>query len=213
MKIKKIGHCCFVVEVNGKRVMTDPGSYSVMQDGETNVDLIVITHEHADHLHIDSLKKILVNNPNVKIVTNNSVGKILSEANINFEVLEDGNNGEYEGVYLEAHGELHEEIYGEFGRVQNIGYFIGKDLFYPGDAFINPNKPIDILALPVAGPWMTIKSAISYALLLKPRICFPVHDGMIEKDKPGPIYRLPESVLTSVGISFKKIEDNQEEDL
>ena len=47
------------------------------------------------------------------------------------------------------------------------GYMIN-NLCYPGDAFTNPNMPIDILALPVAGPWMRIKDAINYALTLKP---------------------------------------------
>ncbi len=213
MKIKKLGHCCLVAEVNGKRVMTDPGSYSTLQNDEKNVDLIVITHEHSDHLHIESLKTILKNNPEVKIVTNSSVGKLLSVEGISFDVLEEGNSGEYMGVYLEAHGNMHHEIYKEFGLVQNTGYFIGHDLFYPGDAFINPNKKVDVLALPIAGPWMYLKEAIEYAFELKPRICFPVHDGMIEKDKPGPIYRLPENVLPQNGILFKNLEISKEEDL
>lgn len=214
MKIKKLGHCCFVIDVNNKRVMTDPGSYSTLQDNEKNIDLVVITHEHPDHLHIDSLKEILKNNPNIEIITNTSVGKLLTEAGItNFQILENGNNGEYGGVYFEAHGDLHAEIYNEFGMVENTGYFIGHDLFYPGDAFTNPNKQIDILALPVAGPWMKIKDAINYALELKPRICFAVHDGMIEIDKSGPIYRLPENVLPKNGIEFRKLEIGKEEEL
>ncbi len=62
MKIRKLGHCCLIIEENGKRVMTDPGSYTVTeQENEKNVDLIIITHEHADHLHTDSLKNILAN--------------------------------------------------------------------------------------------------------------------------------------------------------
>ncbi len=213
MKIKKLGHCCFVVDVNGKRVMTDPGSYSYLQNEEKGVDLIVITHEHPDHLHIESLKKVLENNPNIKIVTNSSVGKLLADAGITFELLEEGGSGEYDGVHLEAHGKIHEEIYKEFGRVQNTGYFIGHDLFYPGDAFTNPGKPVSVLALPVAGPWMKIKSAIDYALELKPRICFPIHDGMIEIDKPGPIYMLPTKILTENNIEFKKLEIGKEEEL
>lgn len=211
MNIKKLGHCCLVAEINGKRVMTDPGSYSTLQDMETGIDLIVITHEHPDHFHLESLKKVLANNPDAKIVTNNSVAKLLAEAGIGFNVLDDGNSGEYEGIYLEAHGTMHQEIYNQFGLVENTGYFIGKDLFYPGDAFTNPGKPVDVLALPVAGPWMSLKNAINYALELKPRICFAVHDGMIQSDKPGPIYRLPSAILPENGIEFKELEIGKEE--
>src|SRR4051812_27786091 len=57
MKIKKLGHCCLVIETKGIRIMTDPGNYSTLQADEKNIDIILITHEHTDHLHIESLKK------------------------------------------------------------------------------------------------------------------------------------------------------------
>ncbi len=212
MKIKKLGHCCLVIEVDDKRVITDPGSYTLAeQELEKNIDLIVITHEHQDHLHVDSLKKILVINPNAVIVTNTAVGKILDEANISYEKLEDGQSGVYAGVYLEAHGDKHEEIYQEFGQVQNTGYFIGKDFFYPGDAFTNPNKKVDILALPVLAPWLRIKDSIEYGLLLKPRIAFPVHDWNIKI--PGIVHRTPGLVLEKNNIQFKVLEIGKEEQI
>ena len=82
MKIKKLGHCCLVIEVNGKRVMTDPGSYTASQNEERNISAVLVTHEHADHLHIDSLKKILGVNPDAIVITNTSVGKLLDEEGI-----------------------------------------------------------------------------------------------------------------------------------
>lgn len=213
MKIKKLGHCCLVVEVNGKRVMTDPGSYSTLQEQEKNIDLIVVTHEHSDHLHIESLKEIILNNPDAIVVTNTAVGKLIGDAGIPHQILENGGMGEFTGVYLEAHGNKHEEIYKDFGQVQNTGYFIGKDLFYPGDAFTNPGKEINILALPIAGPWMKIKTAIDYALEIKPKVCFPVHDGMIIDTRPGPIYNLPKNILPENGIEFKVLELGKEEEI
>lgn len=213
MKIKKLGHCCMVIEINGKRVMTDPGLYTVSEQREIlDVDFVVITHEHPDHFHIDSLKDIIKNNPDVIIITNTSVGKLLLEQNISFKLLEDGNSTEFESVFFEAHGSKHEEIYEEIGQVQNTGYFIGKDLFYPGDAFTNPNKKIDILALPVAGPWTNIKTPIKYALQLKPRICFPVHDGMLAPNF-GTAHRAPSLVLPQNGIEFKVLEIGKEEEI
>ncbi len=213
MKIKKLGHCCLVVEIDGKRIMTDPGTYSTLQDQEKNIDIVLITHEHQDHLHVDSVKKIIENNIGVKIITNSAVGKILTEAGIVFEKIENGEKGEILGVHFEAYGDKHEEIYGDFGQVQNTGYFLQEKLFYPGDAFTNPNKHVDILALPVAGPWMKLRHAIDYAKEIKPRICFPVHDGMIKEDRPGPIYMLPSKILPGEGIEFKILEIGKEEEL
>ena len=212
MKIKKLGHCCLAIEVNGKRVLTDPGSYTIIeQEMEKNIDLIVITHEHQDHLHTASLKNIIINNPDAIVVTNRGVGKILGDAGIKYKKLEDGQSGEFAGVLLEGHGDKHAEIYEEFGQVQNTGYFIGQDLFYPGDSFTNPGKKMEILALPVLGPWLKIKESIDYAIALNPRKCFPVHDWNIKI--PGIVHKTPSVILSEHKIEFKVLELGKEEDL
>jgi L-ascorbate metabolism protein UlaG (beta-lactamase superfamily) len=212
MKIKKLGHCCLIIEENGKRIMTDPGSYTVdEQKQEKNLDLIIITHEHGDHIHIESLKEVVKNNPNAKVVTNAGVGKLLDEAGIKYEVLENKLPVELLGVELEAHDCKHEEIFEEIGQVQNTAYFIGKRLFYPGDAYYNPDKPIEILALPVAGPWAKVKDFITYTLEIKPKVCFPVHDGMLTRFV-GSAHFAPEMVLPKNDIAFKIIAVGEEQE-
>lgn len=201
-----------VVEINGKRIITDPGSYTINEQVlEKNIDIVLITHEHQDHFHVDSLKNILKNNPNAIVVTNSSVGKILEESGIFYSKLEDGQSGEFSDIYFEAHGNKHQEIYEEIGLVQNTGYFIGKDFFYPGDAFTNPNKDINILALPVAGPWTNIKQAVKYALEVKPKVCFPVHDWNMKI--PGVVHRTPSIILPKNNIEFRVLEIGKEEQI
>lgn len=201
MKVKKLGHCCLVIEVKGKRIMTDPGSYTIIeQELEKNIDLILITHEHADHLHTDSLKKILLNNPNATIVTNTSVGKIIGESGISYEVLEDGNESVFKEISLSAHGDKHQEIYEDFGMVQNTGYFIEGILFYPGDAFVDPGKGVEILALPVLAPWLKIKDSIDYAITVKPKVVFPVHDWNAKSTEF--LHKIPNTFLSKKGITF-----------
>ncbi|MBI5139220.1 MBL fold metallo-hydrolase [Candidatus Nomurabacteria bacterium] len=211
MKIKKLGHCCLVIEVNGKRVMTDPGSFSTDQKDETNIDLILYTHEHQDHYHLETLKEVLKNNPNAKIITNTAVGKLLGGAGIEFTKVEDGEVFDFSGVQIKGFGNLHAEIYETYGQVQNTGYMID-GLCFPGDAFEDPKSQIDVLALPITGPWMRIKDAIDYAKMLKPRVVFPVHDAHI-KDWAEFIYRVPESILKEYNIQFKKLELGKEENL
>ena len=191
--------------------MTDPGAWSTRQNEEKGIDYIFITHEHQDHFHIESLKKVLANNPKAKVITNKGVGKLLDVEHIPYELLEHGEAGEFGGVRVEGHGEKHAVIYKEFGQVQNTGYFFADRLFYPGDAFYlpaapsaaqacNPAKPVEILALPVCGPWMKISDAIDYAKTLKPKIAFPVHDGMLKI--LGPFHGVPQAVLSEAGIDF-----------
>lgn len=202
MNITKLGHCCLIIEENEIRIMTDPGAYSTLQNEVKDIDYIFITHEHPDHLHMESLKTVLKNNPEAKIVSNNGVRKLLDNENIPCALLEHGSTGEFGGVRVEGWGEKHATIYQDFGQVQNTGYFFQKRFFYPGDAFYNPEKTVEILALPVAGPWMKIAEAIDYAKALKPKVCFPVHDGMLKFT--GPTRFVPQKFLPPAGIEFRE---------
>lgn len=180
MRITKFGHCCLLIEDKGVRILTDPGSYTTAQNELTDIQIVLITHEHGDHFHVESVKEILNNNPEVLIVTNNSVNELLKKEGImNTKIVEDGESFEYKGIKLNGHGKEHVEIYKDVSRVMNTGYFIGERLYYPGDAFFNPNKEIEILLLPVQGPWCRVKDSIEFALTLKPKIALPVHDGQL----------------------------------
>ena len=193
--------------------MTDPSNFDYGGDSvsERDISLILITHEHADHLHIDTLKEILNKNPNAKVISNTSVGKLLTEAGIEYIKIEDGEDYDFEGILIKGFGDKHAQIYEDYGQVQNTGYMVNS-FCYPGDSFSLPNMKVDILALPVLGPWMKMKEAIDYAKEIKPRICFPVHDGPL-KPFATFVYKIPEHFLSKDGITFKKLEIGKEEDL
>src|SRR5574343_330017 len=110
MRIKKLGHCCFIAEPkNGIKVMTDPGAFSTSQLQEKNIDAILITHEHQDHFHIESLRKVLENNPKAVVITNSSVGKLLDETGIKYIKIEEGQKYNLNGVNITGFGNLHAE--------------------------------------------------------------------------------------------------------
>lgn len=210
MKITKLGHCCLVIEEKGLKILTDPGAWTTAQNEVKDIDVVLITHEHADHLHVESVKTVLANNPAAKVITNSAVAKILSTENITCEIVEHGQNTSVKDILFEGFGEKHADIYPSITPVQNTGYFIGQRLFYPGDALYNPNKPVDILALPVAGPWIKISEAVDYAKAIKPQICFPVHDGMLKIT--GPFYFLPEKELIPLGVKFVVIKEGESQE-
>jgi len=213
VKIKKIGHCCLLIETDaGKRVLTDPGNFSTGQNDATGIDLVVVTHEHADHLHVESLRAVLSSNPGAQVVANAAVGATLAAEGIAYQLLEGEATATVAGVPLEAHDARHEEIFEEMGQVQNTGFFIAERLFYPGDAFAIPAKSVEILALPVAGPWCRIRDAVSYALSVKPKIAFPVHDGMIQDGRFGSIHGAPAKFLPPAGIEFRPLGAGEEAD-
>lgn len=200
MNITKFGHCCLLIEEKGLKVLTDPGIYSIKQNHVENIDLILITHEHSDHLHIDSLKTICKNNPNAKIITNKGVGFLLEKEGIRYTLVEHGQTISEKDILIEGFGDKHAIMHPSLPVVDNTGYFIAGKLFYPGDAFTVPKKPMDILALPVAGPWLKISESIEYAKEIKPRMCFPVHEGMLKS--PGTVHQIPPRVLEPLGIQF-----------
>lgn len=200
MKITKFGHCCLLIEEDNLSILTDPGIYSTDQNDIKNIDLVLITHEHQDHLHIDSLKMVLANNSKARILTNHSVGNLLDKEGIEYEILEDGQNLKDKGISIEAFGKKHAVIHPAIPQTENTGYFIANKFFYPGDAFTDPHKPVEILACPVAGPWLRLSDGIEYAKELKPKICFPVHDGILKSI--GSTNRIPSQVLPPFGIEF-----------
>ncbi len=203
MTIKKIGHCCLLIKIGEVTILTDPGMYSDAQNTLTGIDLVLITHEHGDHLHIESLQEILQHNPEATVITNSGVGKKLDELHIPYTVLEHTDTTTAKGIALQAFDGKHEEIFEEIGQVQNTGYFIADTLFYPGDSFHVPgDKPVPVLALPVAGPWCRIADAIRYGLRVKPKKAFPVHDGMFGRDNLGFLYTILQKVLTERGVDF-----------
>lgn len=200
MKITKLGHCCLLVEEGSLRILTDPGAWTTAQNEVAGIDVILITHEHQDHLHVESVQKILQNNPQANIYANKSVGKILDQHGIPHMLLEHGQKAEVMGVVIEAYGERHAHIYETMPDVVNTGYFLAGRFFYPGDAFYNLGRPVEVLALPVAGPWMKISEAIDYARAIKPKKCFPVHDGMLKIT--GPFHLVPQKALGQQGIEM-----------
>ena len=210
MNIHKIGHCCLVIKTAGKVILTDPGTFTTAQDTLAGIDIVLITHEHGDHFHIESVKKVLANNPQAVVVTNATVGKLLEAEGIAHEIVSDGMRSDAHGVSLEGVGTDHAIIYDELGKTENTGYMIGGSLWYPGDSFTDPKRAVDILALPVAGPWMKLGEAFDYAIKLRPRISFPVHDAMMKS--PGMMNRMAGMVLEKHGVKFETLDEGESKD-
>lgn len=181
MTITKYGHCCLLLEIAGKRILTDPGSFSSGYEFLTELDIILITHEHADHCHTESVAKLVEANPEVIVVSNSSVARLLQEQEIDTHIIEGKDSATVLDVLIEAFDGKHEEIFESYGIVQNTGYLINNSFFYPGDSFTVPNKSIEILALPVAGPWCKVADAIRYGIATKTKAALPVHDAVLSE--------------------------------
>ena len=168
-----------VLEVNGTKIVTDPGSFTETQNDIEGINVILITHEHGDHFHVESVKAMLVKNPLAVIVTNAAVGALLEKEGIKSTRVGDGEMQEVAGVKIEGFGKDHAKIYGDMGSCENTAYMVAEKFYFPGDNFHVSGKPVEVLALPVAGPWMKMSEAIDFAKSVNAKKAFGVHDAMI----------------------------------
>lgn len=202
MTITKIGHCCLIIKIGTVTIVTDPGSFTADAGLPEHIDIVLITHEHGDHMHVPTVLGIRARLPEVAVVANSSVAALLAAEGVSITVVEGTASATIAGVLLEAFDARHAEIFEEVGQVQNTGYFIGERLFYPGDSYAEPEKPIEILALPVGGPWCRMTDALHYALRVSPKQAFPVHDGIERTDRLAISHGLAGRVLGEGGIVF-----------
>ncbi|HET8581588.1 MAG TPA: MBL fold metallo-hydrolase [Candidatus Paceibacterota bacterium] len=211
MKITKIGHCCMLLEEGGVRLLTDPGIYAEgAVEGRTGITGIVITHDHADHYHLASLRAVLEKNPDATVVTNGTVGALLDAAGIPYVRVGDGESATIDDLEIKGFGTEHALVYGDLGKTENTGYLIAGKFYFPGDAFEVPGVPVDILALPVAGPWMKIAEAIDFAKAIAPRVAFGVHDAMVEPGSRGFAGMLIEQFVP--GVQYVTLADGEARD-
>lgn len=208
MTITKFGHCCLLLEIAEKRILVDPGQFSTEQNFLTEIDIILITHEHADHYHSESIIEILKNNPKATVVTNASVSRLLNDHDVTVRILEGCAGAKICGVEIVAFDGVHVEIFENFGIVQNTGYLVAEKFFFPGDAYTVPNKNVDVLALPVAGPWCKVSDSINYAKKVSPRVVIPVHDATLSDIGKSVTYPHFSRVLSNNGIEFFILENS-----
>ena len=137
-------------------------------------------------------------NPKALVFANDSVSKMLTKEGVEHAMVMNGHKFQMGDVGAIGIGEKHAPMHSSIPLSSNLGFFIDDRLWYPGDAFTDPMRVVEILALPVSGPWLTIGQAIDYALLLKPKFTFPVHDGI----RFGSAHIFTEKILNPSGISF-----------
>jgi len=200
MKITKLGHSCLLVEESGVQILFDPGNYTTEQNKLSGLDAIIITQTHADHFDMESVKAIRVHNPMTRIITNSEVAAKLKVEGIDADVVEDGQQTAVNGVSIEAFGKDHAPIHPVVPAIVNTGYMIAGRFYNPGDGYFVPPEPVEILALPVGGPWVKISEAVDFAEKVKPQVCFPIHDGGLKK--AGGSHAVPEKVLTPLGTRW-----------
>jgi L-ascorbate metabolism protein UlaG (beta-lactamase superfamily) len=207
MKITKLAHSCLLIEEKELRILVDPGgTYFTLPDDLDRVDVILITHEHVDHYDLGVLEKVLGKSPSAKVFTNKGVGALLSKAGKSYSLLEGGSSVIEKNVTIEAFGNKHATILQALPTVDNTGYLIGNRVFLPGDALTVPPKPVEILGVPVAGPWLKLSEAVEYIRTVGPKLSFPIHEANLKEPMSTNVTKWPQRSVEAFGTSFLIIE-------
>jgi L-ascorbate metabolism protein UlaG (beta-lactamase superfamily) len=174
MRITKYEHACFVASIGDKKLVVDPGSFTVPLPDTNNVVAVVVTHEHGDHWTPEHLQRILDNSPDVKFF--GPAGVAAAATDFEFTVVTDGEKITVDPFELEFFGEKHAIIHSSFPVVDNVGVLINGTVFYPGDSFTQGPPSVDLLAVPASAPWLKIGEVMDYVLAATPKRSFAVHE-------------------------------------
>ncbi len=197
-----VGHASVAVAASGVRLLTDPvltarlkhlrrvGAPAHDFDPAT-VDLVAISHQHHDHLHVASLKQIP---RSAHVVVPTGLGAKVRRLGFDrVSEMVSGESVEHGPVTVHAVPAAHDDRrHPGAGRITPIGYVFDVDgwaIYFPGDTDLFPamaDIDPDVALVPVWGWGPTLggghldpERAAEAVALLAPRVAIPIHWGTL----------------------------------
>ncbi len=187
LSIYFIGHASLVFEFNGRTIYTDPWSNLADYSTLPKADLILITHQHQDHLDPKAIN--LIAKDGTQYIETKDVHDELKKGTI----MKNGEKKTVDGIEIEAVPAYNttegRDKYHPKGR--DNGYIItfgNKRVYVAGDTEDIPEmstfKNIDIAFLPMNQPYtMTPEQVVKAAKMINPKILYPYHYGDTDVSK------------------------------
>jgi L-ascorbate metabolism protein UlaG (beta-lactamase superfamily) len=177
MKLTHLGHACVLVQTDSARLLIDPGTMSAFADVR-DLDAVLVTHQHPDHLDLDRLAALLAANPGARLVVDPDSVPLLGGLEVAPTVARTGDRIALAGSTVEVLGGLHAAVYGAVPGCTNAAYLVDDGAFlHPGDSFVLPQRDVDVLAVAVDGPWLKLSEAVDHVRAVAPRVAVPIHEG------------------------------------
>ncbi|MFP5346422.1 MAG: MBL fold metallo-hydrolase [Actinomycetes bacterium] len=194
MRITHHGHACLLVETPDARVLVDPGTWSPDWDSLTELDAVLVTHVHPDHVDWARLPTLLGRNPRARLLTEPAVADSEDGRKARAEPMPSGERTELGDLVVESVGGAHAVIHRDIPRIGNVGYVLRQrddaTLFHPGDSYEAVPQGVDVLAVPLNAPWAAAKETIDFARAVGPRVAVPIHDALLSETGRGLYQRL-----------------------
>lgn len=183
MKITKYAQSTVEIEHGGKKVLIDPGNYNfepgrLSREDFKNIDLLIVTHKHADHFDLDAVKAIYAQS-NPTIFTTKELVDVMANADVLARLLTVGQVEEIAGfriVGIRADHVVRGEVVDAFGVVVEADH---KRVYHTSDTVYFKEKPfsVDLVFVPInnRGVAMDFEDAAKFVRELSPKIAVPVH--------------------------------------
>ncbi len=182
LKMTFIAHGTLMFTFGEKVIHIDPVSmFGTDYSNLPKADLILVTHEHGDHLDAKTIQAI--STANTTVITNQTSAKNLPAAT----VMKNGDTQTVLGITIEAvpaynlEKQFHPKGNGN-GYVLTFG---DKRVFVAGDTENVPEikalKNIDVAFLPMNQPYtMTPEQVADVAKAMQPKVLYPYHFGQTD---------------------------------
>jgi L-ascorbate metabolism protein UlaG (beta-lactamase superfamily) len=190
LKITFIGHGTLMFEFGGKVIHLDPVGGEADYAELPKADLILVTHEHGDHLDLEAIG--LLKKPATDIILTQAGADKAKMGT----VLRNGESAFKQGTKIEALAAYNIVQMRSPGnpfhpRGQGNGYILtfgDKRVYIAGDTENTPEmkalRSIDVAFLPMNIPYtMTPEMVADAARAFKPRILYPYHYGDTDPQK------------------------------
>lgn len=190
LRISFVGHASLFFTFDGKVIHVDPVSGEGDYRSFPKADLILITHEHFDHLDAEAVR--LIGKPGTQVVISQACAGKIKDA----VVMKNGGKMTALGFEVEAvpaYNIIHKRSDGNpfHPKGQGNGYVItfgDKRVYIAGDTEPIPEMKslgaVDIAFLPMNLPYtMSPEMAAEAARAIKPKILYPYHYGETDTRK------------------------------
>ncbi|MBI2596499.1 MBL fold metallo-hydrolase [Candidatus Daviesbacteria bacterium] len=191
MTVKKYPQSHLVITQGQTKIVIDPGNITFSKGFKAEqfqgADAYLITHQHEDHLGLQTIKEIVGEKP---VYGNADVAEKLKNLGVDCTMVNDRQKFVAAGFEIEAVDLPHCKMGDGSGGPPNTGFLInpstslrtGGVLFHPGDGDRNPGILSENVALPIAGPSITMEGALKFAQDLKAEIVIPIHYDFFKND-------------------------------
>jgi L-ascorbate metabolism protein UlaG (beta-lactamase superfamily) len=210
MQLTHLGHACLLVETDKARLLIDPGVDSSFADVR-DLDAVLVTHQHPDHIDVAGLSSLLAANPNAALYVDSDTVTAVAGLPAH-TVARPGDRLSIAGSAVDVVGDLHAAVYKDIPGCTNVGYLIDDGaLLHPGDSFVSVDQDVDVLAVAIDAPWLKMSESIDYVHATGPRVAVPIHEagataeevdkycGMLAAFSPaGVVHRLTRGSATTL---------------